>query len=59
MKITYLKKLQKSKRAYEKRTDGVEKQTSGRTPTPIDPEAKPQIPKPRGRPRGFKNKIEQ
>ena len=45
------KMLQKSKRAYEKRTDGVEKQKRGRKPKPIDPEAKPQIPKPRGRPK--------
>lgn len=45
------KTLQKSKRAYEKRTEGVEKQKRGRKPKPIDPEAQPQIPKPRGRPK--------
>ncbi len=52
-----IKTLQKSKRAYEKRTLGIEKQKRGRKP--IDPAPKPNIPKPRGRPRGIKITKEQ
>ena len=53
-----MKMLQKSKRAYEKRTEGVEKQKRGRKPKPSNPEAETKSPNPRGRPRGFKFKTE-
>ena len=52
-----IKMLQKSKRAYDKRTEGVEKHKRGRKPKPIDPEAEIKSPNPRGRPRGFKIKT--
>ena len=41
-----MKMLQKSKRAYEKRTEGVKKQKRGRKPKPIDPEAETKSPNP-------------